>query len=240
METIKICIIEDHEQEKEQLLTILKKYEKKNTIAFLIDCITETDSYLYLNNDYNLYFIDIYLKLSNGIEIAKSIRKQKETPIVFVTNSDEFAIEAYEIEALHYIIKPISYREVEQVMTRYFKISGMPRNGKLIELKLGRDLVEVNETAIQYIEKENKELIVHTAHYDFRTYGTLNSMLEQFSPNHFFRPQRGYIVNYDFVEQITRTHIVLKNKIEISIGRNCRTKVLNEYYEHVLASVWKK
>jgi len=108
---IRIGIIEDDPQYVEQFTGYIKKYAEESGEKFDIKIFSDgIDLVSDYNASYDILFMDIQMKLLDGMSTAKSIRKMdKDVIIIFVTNLPQFAIQGYEVEAMNYVLKPVNF-----------------------------------------------------------------------------------------------------------------------------------
>ena len=108
---VKIAIVEDERAYQEQFFAYVKKYEAESgermEISIFSDGYEIVEKY---NASYDIIFLDIQLVVMDGMETAKKIRKLDENVIlIFITNMAQYAIQGYEVNALDYVLKPVSY-----------------------------------------------------------------------------------------------------------------------------------
>ena len=117
---LRIATVEDDTNDLEALRTHLKRYEKENGLKFLItefrdgeDIVTDYSA------DYDLILMDIEMAFLNGMKAAEKIRElDKDVVIIFITNMPQYAIQGYKVNALDYMLKPISYFSFSESMGR--------------------------------------------------------------------------------------------------------------------------
>ena len=136
-ETIKIAVCDDQEQDRQTVLNLLAAYLDQNNLYAVIDTFSSGEALLDADvSSYNLVFLDIFMAEMNGMETAKALmEKNNRLQIVFTTTSLEFAAEAFEIEALHYIVKPVEKEQFYRVLDKFF--SGYT-SVRIVEVKVGR------------------------------------------------------------------------------------------------------
>ncbi|MDF9823784.1 two-component system response regulator LytT [Breznakia sp. PF5-3] len=231
-----VCILEDAKKDIIELQKCLENYAQRNQFQLQIDVFYNANNLSeILNRNYDLIFLDIYLNEDNGIEVAKKIREYQDVAIVFLTSSKDFALEAFQVQALHYILKPIDEAQIEEVFQRY---SAYPHKAKeFIKVKVGHSDISIPVDDILYIEKDLKAALIHTNQECIRSYSTLEMLYEQLNHSLFTRPQRSFIVNYGYIKEIKTNIIILKNKVEISMSRKIRSEIKNGYYEYKFKKV---
>ena len=142
---MRIAIVDDNHTDRiflrEGLERILLKRNIENSEIHIFN--SAEDILEYLKNEqetfFDLIFMDIYMEKLTGVDAAREIRKKdKKVKIVFITTSNEFASESYEVRAEDYLIKPYDKTRLENVMDRIFSEK---KYGKILELKDGRKII---------------------------------------------------------------------------------------------------
>ena len=141
---LSIAIVEDNIEDQKTLITFLHQYEKENNQVFEVSLFDNGQKLISeLSKDFDLVFMDILMPLENGFEVSKEIRRQHFSgQIVFVTNMVQFAIMGYEVDALAFLVKPISYFQFESIMKKAVKkISLMNSQDFIIINKSGGGII---------------------------------------------------------------------------------------------------
>ena len=120
MKMLRIATVEDDTNDLEALRTHLSRYEKENGLKFQVtefrdgeDIVTDYSA------DYDLILMDIEMAFLNGMKAAEKIRElDKDVIIIFITNMPQYAIQGYKVNALDYMLKPISYFSFSESMGR--------------------------------------------------------------------------------------------------------------------------
>ena len=115
-----IAICDDNRFELNQLSSYVTEYMNRNNFTFELICY-ESGEELILQADkyqFDVVFLDIYLKKLTGIQTAIQLKALQNTNIIFTTTSTEHAIQAFSLSAVHYLLKPICYEEVEISLNR--------------------------------------------------------------------------------------------------------------------------
>ena len=202
--------------------------------------------------DYQLIFLDIKMPGFSGMEIARLLKEFKNPPeIVFTTAYDEYAVEAFKLAAIDYLLKPINEERFRETLERVWERLSEKEKGNEVDNKLEDFLeafqstnsddtlckipVEENERyrlidyeEIYYFSTADKKVKVHTEKESYLTNLKLKE-LEERLPSNFFRIHRSYIVNLDMIKEVIpwfkgKYQIVLADSIEHEIPVS-RTKV---------------
>ncbi|WP_029687868.1 LytTR family DNA-binding domain-containing protein [Thermoanaerobacter sp. A7A] len=215
MTKLKALIIDDEQPARDELKYLLSEYED-------IEIVGEADNglaALKLIEELKpeVVFLDINIPRINGCDVAKHISTVGKLPyVVFVTAYDIHAIEAFEIGALDYLLKPITqhrlYKTLEKIRTFYRDIQLKEQEDSTTEIrskkieklaveKNGRiKLIDLDE--IIFAEAYSGDVIVKTKNDDFIYKGTIKSLEEKLKENAFFRVQKSYIVNLNKIIEI--------------------------------------
>lgn len=208
---IRIAIVEDEELYVSTLLKYLKEYEKTTGEDLDITIYRDGDE---ITSEYKAQFdiilMDIEMKFVDGMTAAEEIRKQdSEVIIIFITNMTQYAIRGYEVDALDYVLKPVSYFSFSQKLSR--AISRMrKRKGRQITVPVKGGVKRMETSDIYYIESEGHNLIYHTRTEDVVSAATMKSAEEMLAGMNFSRGNKCYLINLEHVEGVKDKYAVLK------------------------------
>lgn len=153
-------------------------------------------------NQFDLILLDVAMGGINGLETARQIRKlDSEVVIIFITNLAQYAINGYEVDALDYILKPVSYFTFSQRLTRAL-VRIRSREKKYIMISDRNGSRRLNLDEIYYVDRQGHNLIYHTASGDHSVIGTLKEAEDLLAQSHFFRCNSGYLVSLKHVESV--------------------------------------
>ena len=108
---IRVALVEDDEQYRKSFLAYLKRYEEQSGQHFNVSVFTDGDEILEdYQADYDLILMDIAMRVMDGMTAAEKIRElDKEAVIIFITNTPQFVMQGYALDALDYVLKPVNY-----------------------------------------------------------------------------------------------------------------------------------
>ncbi len=207
-------IIEDSQGALEHLENQLNQLVQKVNILARID--TVDDALLWLcENKADIIFMDIQLGDNLSFEIFDHI--EVITPVVFTTSYDEYAIKAFEVNSIAYLLKPIKLKELQQAVNKYEHLyeKGEMINQRVVGLQQGyqeRFLVHTGNMmkpleagSIAYFTISNRRhvLIVQKDKQQFVIDITLEMLEQRLNPDHFFRINRQYIISAHAVKGVT-------------------------------------
>lgn len=200
---IKIAIVEDEHAYAMQLQEYLHQYEKENGEVFEISLFSDGDEIVNKYKPvYDIILMDVEMKFMDGMSAAEEIRKvDTEVVIMFITNMPQYAIRGYAVDALDYVLKPVSYFAFSQRLNR--AISRMKkRETKMIAISIKGGTVRLNVTNVTYIESQGHTLIFHTVNGIYETSGTMKELEKELSELNFYRGNKGYLINLAHVESV--------------------------------------
>lgn len=187
---------------------------------------------------YDLVFLDIYMPGMLGIEVAKAIRKKDDqTAIIFLTTSPDFALDAFELEAIHYLLKPFSKPSFTEAMDRAVRVLETMKT-QWIQLKCPKSTVQsIDKNTITYIESKAHRQEVYLQNGDMiESVSTLSELfitLESISFGQFISPYKGFIVNQNEIKSIETDKIFLKSGKTIPIPRRTFNAIKTIYFKYM-------
>ena len=152
------------------------------------------------------------MKFMDGMSAAEEIRKvDTEVVIIFITNMAQYAIRGYAVDALDYVLKPVSYFAFSQRLNR--AIGRMKkREQKVITVNIKGGAVRINIANIYYIESQGHTLVLHTILGDYESQGTMKEVEEKLADLNFCRGNKGYLINLQHVDGIQDGCAVVKGE----------------------------
>jgi DNA-binding LytR/AlgR family response regulator len=236
---IKTLIIEDEQPASLRLEKLLKKIEPEVEVIAVIDTIESALRWFENNPNPELIMLDI--QLGDGVSFDIFNKVKVESYVIFTTAYDEYAIRAFELNSIDYLLKPVSEIRLRQSIEKYMKLSsaGQILNiQKLIETIENQNnkfkkrfvvtisgkikVVETDEVAFFYSKEKNTFLCSREGrHYPIEF--SLDQLENILNPEIFFRVNRQYIVQY---KNITGIDILSKSRIRIKTNPQAEDEIL--------------
>ena len=168
------------------------------------------------NKNYDVLLLDIEMGKMDGVTLARKIRSSnKSVQIIFITGYSDYIAEGYEVEALHYLMKPLKEEKLYNVLER--ALLKVIQNEKSIVLNLSDEIVRIPLHEILYIDVDRNYITVH-ANKDYIIKKTL-SEIEKELDERFFRIGRSAIVNLKFINRVTKQDVYLSNGVTLQLPR---------------------
>ncbi|MDR1559940.1 MAG: LytTR family DNA-binding domain-containing protein [Clostridiales bacterium] len=229
----KIAVVEDSPDYTRLLLDYVEAWRKESG-----DCIrvtTYTDGALLLEDfqrDFDIILMDIEMPLTDGMSAAEEIRKtNSEVVIIFITNLTQYAIRGYAVDALDYMLKPISYFAFKERLNKAIRrIKG--REAHYITINENRTVKKLQTTDIHYVECRNHTLMFHTEHGVISTTGKLGDIEDKLKEYHFFRSNNCYLINLRYVDTVRGSCTIVAGK-ELMISQPRKKAFIQAFTNYV-------
>lgn len=230
---MKLAIVDDNQMEQEILSTTLHTYESERNITLDISAYIEGDSFLnaYHPGDFDLIFMDIYLKEQNGIDIVRQIRQtDSKVLIVFLTTSAEHIFEAAPFHFFDYILKPFEYTQVFHVLDEALQI--LPEAEPELSFEYRSFDVRFPLSKIQYIYSNNHEVIIHTANGSQSFRLPFYSVTEHLDDVRFLQCNRGIMLNMDYIKTMEADYFEMNDSKCFPIKTKGRKQIREQYIKY--------
>ncbi|MCT4646864.1 MAG: LytTR family DNA-binding domain-containing protein [Carboxylicivirga sp.] len=231
MKPIKCIVVDDEDLAIDIIAEYIKRIDQLELVGMYNNAV---EALQVLNTQpVDLIFLDIQMPGLTGLEMIRSLPNHPE--VIFTTAYTEYALEGFELEAMDYLVKPISFERFVKSVNRFFKlhqkiempdsISSTAFNDSFIFVKADKMMVKVVLKEIAYIESlRNYVSIYLTNGQQVKTMNTLSNIEEKLPESHFLRIHRSFIIAVDQIDSYTSGNIKIADNI-IPIGRNYKEAV---------------
>ena len=182
----------------------------------------------------DILFLDVVMPGQNGMDVAKEIRQyDTNMKIIFLTSSPEFAVESYSVGAYFYQLKPIweesFFRLMDAVLAECEK---KKKNSLILRSKDGITRIDLQQ--LEYCEVLGRKLLFHLENGAvLESAGSLDDLAGQLMQySNFFRPHRSFLVNMEYIQNISSRSIKMVNDAEIPIPHGKCSEIKNTYMEY--------
>lgn len=237
---IRVMVAEDERLAREELIYMLQQEQ-----GLLLCPSAETgEQLLELYEKYkpDVIFLDIQMPKMSGVDVAKEIfNKENKPPLfIFTTAYDDYAVDAFEVEAVDYLLKPYDQERLKQAIERVMRRmkqekAHSPQNSKTTSKLLiddGERVVVLPPGTICYATRVDRVVEIHTKDEMFHGKMTLQELENRLKGYPFYRPHRSYLVNLDFIQEIKpwfngAYNLILKDGKEtrIPVSRHAQKKL---------------
>lgn len=216
---MKIAICDDLEQERIQLKASVSEFLAGQGLTADICEYHSGEELLgaFAPGMFSLIFLDIYMGGITGIQTAQKLKQaDPDCLIVFITTSLEHGADAFDVDAYHYLVKPLDKTKLFTVLERWQNLLSEIRT---VALKCGRTTREVPIRDIVYIEVHGRTSTVHTLKETIATSMTLSSLEEALPAGQFVKPIRYCLAALRYIQHIGETSLRLTDDRELNISR---------------------
>ena len=196
------CVIVDDEfPAREELKYFISKFPGTELTQEFGDSLDAFDYLQEHAKEVDVLFLDINMPELNGLNLGKIIRKLNPAmKIIFVTAYREYAVDAFEIQAFDYLLKPYSEDRIEKLLSR-LSVEKKQISNK-VSISVGEKIMVFNTEDIIVVEADKKESRVYTTKECYLTKMKISDWEEQLPENQFYRCHRSYLVNLSKVREI--------------------------------------
>ena len=230
---VRIAVVEDDAQALEQETGFLKRYQQERGCELKISAFQDGDGIVNgYRPDYDIILMDVQMELLDGMTAAEIIRRQDpEVIIIFITNMAQYAIRGYAVDALDYVLKPVSYFALSQRLDRAMeRLERCKTRYITVPVKGGAQKLDVSQ--IRYVESRGHTLIFRTRRGEVLSSGKMKEMEDLLEQYGFFRSNKGYLLNLDYVDAI-RDGCAILGEEQLLISRSRKNALLEALANHM-------
>ncbi len=226
---VRIALIDDAPEIRAQLSEYVTRFGKENSMQLETLEFPSGDALLKdYSPVYDLLIFDIDMPGTNGMDTARQVRRMGENVVIlFITNIAQYAINGYEVEAVDYVLKPISYFDFSMKFKRALRRVRKKEEDRLV-LDTLQGPVQVGVSDIRYVEVLDHYLTYHTKDQTYQVRGSFREHLPVLKEHHFSRCHKSYMVNLAYVKNIRSSGVVLEDLI-IPLGRTYKDSIMEDY-----------
>ena len=222
--TMNIYICDDCAAHAERCRKMLLRLAGKNGIRIKVAVFSSSDAFLFQSEDslssIDLVYLDIHMPGMDGIAVAQKLRAMGFAgDVVFYTVSPEYAIEGYDVSALHYVVKGRTTNEkFEEIFLRAYK-QKRRRECEVLILTCAGESRCIPIESIRYFEIRQRIITVYYEKDHFEFYSTMMRMEEQLFQKGFIRTHKSFLVNKRCIRSINKNDVVLDSKEVLPVGK---------------------
>ena len=235
------CLIVDDESVARDIIAMhLFKIDRINVVA---QCQNAVEAFNTISkNDIDLVFLDINMPSISGIAFAKSINKSIK--VIFTTAYRDYAVEGFDLQAVDYIMKPISFERLLKAVNRYFEVLDASKSESNVVQEINdfmfvrsdRQMHKVQFDRILFIESYSDYIKIHLKGEESKanstnkvivTRETISSVEAKLPKIRFIRIHRSYIVAISAISKFTNEYVMVNEK-SLTISRSYKTEVLKQ------------
>lgn len=228
------CIIVDDEP---LAIKVIESHIKKlPNLELIRSCKNAVEAFdALLSGKIDLIFLDVEMPEISGVDLVKSLKNGPA--VIFTTAYRDFAIDAFELNAIDYLLKPISFERFFKAVTKYFQWKGKENidvqgvksqqsEDAFIYVRSDRKVIKIVLTDIRFIESLKDYVKIHLANETIITKEKISTLEEKLPGDRFIRTHRSFLVAKKYIKAFTMETIEVENH-EIPIGRTYKNSVLS-------------
>lgn len=230
---LKIALVEDNEKYVDLLQQYIQRCSQLTAETFTTVCFSNgldfIDGY---TSEYDIIFMDINMPFCDGLKAAQRIRDiGSEVPIIFVTNLAQYAIKAYEVNALDYILKPVQFPDFFLKLNKAIKIVNSRKDNQLMIRQ--KDVIKlISIRNLCYIEVQNHILYYHTIDEVYEASGQLKALEDNPNLAYFAKCNNYCLVNPRYVTEIGNSYVIVNGE-EIALSRRRKTEFNKQLAKYI-------
>ena len=225
----KIAVIDDNSADTEYVAALAARWAESAGHSLRILTFPSAEAFFFQyeeEQDFDILLLDIEMGEMNGVDLAKKVRRENEAvQIVFITGYPDFIAEGYEVAALHYLMKPVSFDKLHEVLNK--AVANLAKTEKRLCVTYERRTDFVPLSQILYVEAQRQYVLIHTFTETYRMKRSFAETIEELG-EFFFKCQRSFCVNLYHVTRIGSSNVLLKNGEEVPISRGMAEKIGKE------------
>jgi two-component system LytT family response regulator len=247
MNKIKALIVDDEPLARERIAGLLKD---EIDIQVIAECKNGMEALKIISSEeINLMFLDIQMPEIDGFAVINGIPPNKLPQIVFTTAYDDYAIKAFEVNAIDYLLKPFDRQRFQCALNRVREklksgefysaqllkfLQSYPDKKEFperISVKSNDRIIFLQLNEIEWLESEANYIRIYTKGKSYQVRETMNDFLLRVNPKDFIRIHRSTAVNFNYVKELQPWSndnyiVILKDGTKLSIGRTYRKNIL--------------
>lgn len=219
--------VKDIESIKELTINLL------DSLQLTYEIETFSDGFLLLDSiiSFDIILLDIEMDSINGIEVARRLRVyNRDSKIIFITNSPKYMRTGYSVKADGYFLKPIDKIEFNYELTNILK-EDMIDNKFLLDKRISPYKIYIH--TILYIEYRDRKTIIHCKDQEIATTLTLKEWHSLLGNYYFSQCHKAYIVNLRMIRKLNSDTIILSNNEELTLSRKYKIEFKADYFNSI-------
>ena len=234
---LKIAICDDEKMFCDSAEGMLKLYMEEKAMPFQADVFNIPSELLDMTEKgtiYDIYLLDIYMPGVTGMSIATELRSRGvKSPIIFLTSSTDHALEAFGVDATHYLLKPYTKDSFFVGMDKAMQSIASHKNDSVI-LKVDNDYRSIPVSKLIYCEAEDKYQRLYLENGEkllIRISGTeLYKLLSEFDS--FYHCGRAHIINLNHISRVTQSGAVFKSGMQLSLPHTVLAGLKKAFFDY--------
>ena len=232
---VNLVICDDEPSARSLICKYVERFSEESGETFAITQFKNGEDLLH---DYpvncDIILIDILMDMLNGIETAARLRQiDKDVCIIFITQTPQYALNAYKVHALGYLTKPVSYQDLCYELNEALRRLSVNKDEYII-LKNQSETIKLNIRDIVFVEAQNHKLRFvmsnNEVHY---YYGKLVDIEQQLENKYYFRCHRAYLLNLRWLNRVEGNDAILATGYTVPVSKSRRNELIQHLTDYL-------
>ncbi len=215
----RIAVCDDSPIDLQYDTQMIKQWAHERQTSVETEAFPSAESFLFRyaeEKDFDILLLDIEMGAMDGVSLARQIRRENQAvQIIFVTGYSDYIAEGYEVEALHYLMKPLNQEKLFQVLDR--AVEKCKQTERSLILDISGEMVRLPFYEIRYLEVHQNYVTV-CAREEYTVRRTLSDFEKELD-DRFLRVGRAFIINLNQVRRVTRKEVILSDGTALPLPR---------------------
>ena len=224
VDVMSVALVDDDAESRRALAANLERYATGHGVRFDVSEYAGGSALLDgFRSQFDLIVMDVAMGDEDGFEAARAVRMlDAEVTIVFATNMGQLAIHGYEVGALGYLVKPVSYFALERELDRCVQQKRRRDSSAMLTMPVGANVARVPLNQVTYLESRKHKVVVHALGAKYEFVGALRDMCERLERQGFFLCSPAYLVNMRYVRSLERDDCLVQGGDHVLVSRRRR------------------
>lgn len=230
---VRIAVVEDDKNYADKLKKYLAQYQEESGRKLKIEYFEDgEDIAVDYKCEFDIILMDIEMRFMDGMTAAEKIREMDdEVVIIFITNTPQYAMKGYMVDAMDYVLKPLAYYAFSQKIDRAIKRMAKHEE-KYLSISVKGGVQKLTVSRITFVEVCDHSLFFHTLDGDFESKGSMKDVENELPEEKFFRCNKCYLVNLDYVDGVRDNDIIIGKEL-VQVSRSRRKELLNRLNDYM-------
>lgn len=216
---LRVAVCDDTLEDGAYVADILSRWANQRNVVVQSEVFSSGERFLFRyadDKDWDVLLLDIEMGGVDGVTMAKIIRRTNEVvQIVFITGYADYIAEGYEVEALHYLMKPVNQEKLFSVLDR--ALEKQRQNERCLNLEVGGEMIRIPLYEIRYLDVQGNYVTIH-AKEDYTVKRSLGEFEKELDTR-FARVGRSLILNLRNIRRVTRAEVHLADGTALPLPR---------------------
>ena len=216
---VSIAVCDDELLESLSISASIQTFMDEMQIACIIERFCSGKELLLSMGRFDIIFLDILMKGMDGMETARRCRELSfEKTLIFLSSSRSYVFDAYDVEAFHYLVKPVEDEKLKNVLKRAVERERQHSSDYMV-VSRERQRRKLFLDSVRYFEIRGRQINVHEEKESFTYYEQIGNLEKKLTGKGFFRCHKSYLLNLKHVEAYNRQEAILDNGERILIAK---------------------